>query len=373
MSENTRRRTPLYDCHVAAKGRMVDFAGWDLPVQYEGVKAEHLAVREHVGVFDVSHMGRMELTGADAEAALQRWITNDVSVLAEGEACYSPICYPEGGIVDDGIFYRRGDNDFLIVINGANREKDYKWFCDNIREGEDVTLTHPDAGDKWALLAVQGPKARGVLGRMAGQDLTDVPKNRLVEATLSGIDGCMLACTGYTGEDGFEVFVPADRAVDFWNALFEEGAQDQIMACGLGARDTLRMEMRYPLYGNDIDETTTPIEAGLSWTVKPKKGDFNGRDVLVEQMESKPPRRLVGIEMIDRGVPRSHYKLFSADGSEEIGELTSGGFAPSLGKSIGIGYVPAKPHFAKPGSELKVEIRNKKLSVRVVKTPFYRP
>jgi aminomethyltransferase len=368
------RRTPLYEEHIAAGARMVSYAGWEMPIQYSGIKTEHLAVRESVGVFDVSHMGRVEVFGAGALALVQHWIPNDASTLEDGQSLYTPLCRPDGGIVDDCLVYRIKDGHFLIVINGANRQKDYEWFVSNVpSELADTTeITHPDKGDVHALLAVQGPKARALLQRLTDTPLADVSHNRIVGGTLAGIQDCLLACTGYTGEDGFEVFVPSERASALWQALMSEGAEDGIVPCGLGARDTLRLEMKYPLYGNDINDTTTPIEAGLSWTVKAGKGDFLGKDVLVEQMKSKPPRRLVGFVLEGRGVLRPGYKLWDAEGETEIGHVTSGGYAPSLEQSIGIGYVPSKPFYAKPGSSLTVEIRGRKLPVKVVKTPFHR-
>ncbi len=373
MSELKGRKTPLFECHLEHKAKMVDFAGWQMPIQYEGIMAEHRAVRASVGVFDVSHMGRVDITGKDALKTIQYWITNDASKLDVLQAQYTPFCYEDGGIVDDCIVYRLGEEHYMIVLNASNREKDYNWFMDHIPAGADVKVTHPDEGDRWALMAVQGPNARALLSSLTEKSLMDVPRNGIVMTTAAGIEGCMFACTGYTGEDGFEAFVPAEKAVDFWHALFEAGKKYDIVPVGLGARDTLRMEMKYPLYGNDIDKTTTPIEAGLSWTVKPDKGDFIGKEVLVKQMQEKPSRRLIGFELEERGIPRHGSVIYSADGTEEIGIVTSGGFAPSLNKAIGIGYVPAKPHFAKIGSPLQIGIRNRRLAARVVKTPFYRP
>jgi len=372
MSDLKARKTPLFECHEEHKGRIVDFAGWQMPMQYEGIMAEHRVVRSKVGVFDVSHMGRVDVMGKDALATIQYWMTNDASKLSILEAQYTPFCYEDGGIVDDCIVYRLGEEYYMIVLNAANREKDYAWLSGHIAKGADVKMTHPDEGDRWALMAVQGPDARKLLNSLTEKDLMNIPRNGIVLSSAAGIDGCMFACTGYTGEDGFEAFVPADRAVEFWHTLFKEGEQYGIAPIGLGARDTLRMEMKYPLYGNDIDKTTTPIEAGLSWTVKLDKGDFIGRDVLAKQVEEKPSRRLIGFELEERGIPRHGSTIWSADGSEKLGLVTSGGFAPSLNKAIGIGYVPAKPHFAKLGSSLQIEIRNKRISAHVVKTPFYR-
>lgn len=369
------QRTPLYACHQEAGARIVDFAGWEMPIQYKGIVAEHETVRQRVGVFDVSHMGRIEVTGPKALDTVQYWMTNDVSSLKDSRSLYSPICQPDGGIVDDCLVYRLAEEHFIVVVNASNRQKDYDWFCSHLPEGAEchVEITHPDAGDKWALLAVQGPQSRAVLSKMNSElPFADVKKNQVLFGSLGDTPDCILACTGYTGEDGFEIFVPTEHAVAFWNALLEAGQEEGIEPIGLGARDTLRMEMRYPLYGNDIDETTTPIEAGLSWAVKLEQGDFIGKEVLAEQKANKPPRRLVSFVMKERGIPRHGYTLWSAEG-EELGKVTSGGFAPSLKAPIGIGYVPAKPQFAKIGSALFVEIRGKKVPVEVVRAPFYRP
>lgn len=372
------RQTPLFTCHQEAGARIVDFAGWEMPIQYEGIVAEHNNVREHVGVFDVSHMGRVEVFGTGALAAIQHWVTNDVAALDDRQSLYTPICRPDGGIVDDCLVYRLASEHFLIVVNASNRQKDYDWFCANIPSSAEgnVDVRHPDDGDKWALLAIQGPASRDVLAAMYEGDASvihEAEKNRLVSGTLSGIADCMLACTGYTGEDGFEVFVPTAHAVAFWNALFEAGAAHNIKPVGLGARDTLRMEMRYPLYGQDIDDQSTPIEAGLGWTVKLNKGDFLGKDVLTAQKEGKPPRRLISFVMKERGVPRHGYTILDAEGQEEIGVVTSGGFSPSLKQPIGMGYVPARPQYAKIGSALQIAIRGKTIPIEVVKAPFYEP
>lgn len=353
---------------------MVDFAGWDMPIQYTGIVAEHEVVRTQVGVFDVSHMGRVAVKGEGALAAIQHWITNDAAALQDAQSLYSPICTPSGGVVDDCLVYRLAENDYLIVVNASNREKDYNWFIENIpasAEGK-VEVTHPGAGDKWALLALQGPNARKVLAKMCDLPVMEVAKNNLLHGTVGGVDDCMLACTGYTGEDGFEIFVPVEGSVAFWNQLLQDGEEFGIAPVGLGARDTLRMEMRYPLYGQDIDDTTTPIEAGLGWTVSLDKGEFIGREVLATQKQGKPPRRLISFLMKERGIPRMGYPIFDAEGQEEIGKVTSGGFSPSLKQPIGIGYVPARPQYAKVGSTLHVEIRGKQVAIEVVKAPFYK-
>lgn len=361
------RRTPLFEKHKASGGRMVDFAGWEMPIQYpEGIVAEHHAVRQGVGVFDVSHMGRVEIRGRDALAAIQPWICNDAAALADGQALYSPICYPEGGIVDDCLVYRLADTHYLIVINASNRQKDYDWFASHLPKGLDAHLTEPEEGDRWAMIAIQGPKTREILGPLASVDLGAMKHNQIVAGSLAGVEGSLIACTGYTGEDGFEVMIPSQDAGRFWDILLEKG----VKPCGLGSRDTLRMEMRYPLYGHDIDQTTTPIEAGLAWTVKPNKGEFLGRSVLVEQIAKKPSRRLVGFVLKEKALPRHGYTLWHPDSQESIGPVTSGGFAPSLQQPIGIGYVPSA--LASVGTSILVDIRGKRLPAEIVKTPFYK-
>lgn len=374
MSTSVTRRTPLYSCHLQAGGKMVDFAGWDMPIQYQGIMAEHKTVRQQVGLFDVSHMGRVEVKGSQALATIQEWICNDASVLHDYQSLYSPICNEKGGIVDDCLVYRLGTNHFLIVVNASNREKDYQWFVNHVpasAQGQ-VEITHPDQGDRWALLAVQGPQSRVVLDRLCDSSVQPVKKNHLALRTVAGVSDCMLACTGYTGEDGFEIFIPTAQATRVWDALLEAGNPEGIAPCGLGARDTLRLEMKYPLYGNDIDDTTSPIEAGLGWTVKLEKPSFLGRDVIANQVQNKPSRRLIGLMTTDRGIPRHGHTIHTPDGNK-VGEVTSGGFSPTLQKSIAIGYVPSRAELAKVGSPLLLGIRDKMVPAVVVKTPFYTP
>lgn len=374
MSASTTRRTPLYTCHLQAGGKIVDFAGWDMPIQYQGIMAEHKAVRQQAGLFDVSHMGRIEVTGPGALATVQEWICNDASALQNNQSLYSPICNEQGGIVDDCLVYRLHAEHFLVVVNASNREKDYQWFVNHVpASGQSkVQITHPDQGDKWALIAIQGPKTRAILDRLCNTSISDVAKNHLATRTLAGVEHCMLACTGYTGEDGFEIFVPTTQATQIWNTLLQEGQPEGIVPCGLGARDTLRLEMKYPLYGNDIDDTTSPLEAGLGWTVKLEKTSFVGKDVLTAQTKNKPLRRLIGFMTTDRGIPRHGHTIHTPDG-EKVGDVTSGGFAPSLQQSIGVGYVPARPELTKAGSSLLIGIRDKMIPAVVVKTPFYAP
>ena len=356
------RRTPLYDCHVAHNGRLVDFAGWELPVQYTGVIDEHNTVRQAVGVFDVSHMGELLVSGRDALAAVQRIVTNDVSKLTDGQAMYTAVCYEDGGIVDDMIVYRVDAEEVFICINASNRDKDYKWFRDNLTG--DCTLENQS--DTWAQIAVQGPKAPQVVKELLGRDLIAEIKpfhfrDLLWEGTMLRV-----ATTGYTGEPGVEIYVDAGHAVAAYEAVMEAGAPHGIKPAGLGARDTLRLEMGYCLYGNDIDQTTTPLEAGLGWVTKLGKSDFIGREALVKQKEAGVPRKLVGIEMLDRGIPRAHYPIWVE--GQKVGHVTSGTMSPTLKQAVGMGYVPTA--CAKPGTEIEVEIRERRVRARVAKTPF---
>ncbi len=353
--------TPLYDRHVALGAKMVDFAGYMMPVSYKGINEEHQAVREKVGVFDVSHMGEFMVTGEQAEAFLQRITVNDVSQLADGQAQYSAMCYPDGGIVDDLIVYRFNWNKYMMVVNASNIEKDFAWAGEHLIDG--VTLK--DQSDLNALLAVQGPACLDVL-----QPLTDIPLKEIgfyhfVVGLLAG-KHMIISRTGYTGEPGFELYHHPEDSLFLWDTLFETGKAAGIQAVGLGARDTLRLEMKYALYGNDIDQTTNPIEAGLGWITKLEKGDFIAKDVLTKVKEAKPVRRHVAFKMLDRGIPRHGYALL--DDTGPIGIVTSGTMSPTLGIGIGTGYVT--PDHAKPGSEIFLDVRGKRLKAVVVKPPF---
>jgi aminomethyltransferase len=364
VSDVPARRTPLHDLHVAAGARMVDFAGWRMPVQYTGVLDEHKAVRTRAGLFDVSHMGEVRVRGARAEAYLQHVTCNDVSRLEPGRAQYTGLMTPEGTFVDDMLIYRLAAEEFLVVINAANRTKDVAWL-ERHAAAFDVELR--DESDDWALLALQGPAAQSILAPLAPHaDLPDVRYYAFTRTDVCGAD-VLLSRTGYTGEDGFELYAPADAAATLWTAIVEGGRRDGLVAAGLGARDTLRLEARLVLYGQDIDETTTPWEAGVGFIVKLAKGEFLGRDVLVRQKERGVRRKLVGFELRDRGIARHGHDI--VDGTGAIGRVTSGAFAPWLGKSIGLGYVPAER--AAVGTELRVDIRGRDAAAVVVPTPFY--
>jgi aminomethyltransferase len=357
------KRTPLYDAHVKAGARMVPFGGWEMPVQYAGIIEEHRTVRTAVGLFDVSHMGEFEVEGPDALGALQRLTTNDVAALDIGQVQYSALCYPDGGIVDDLTVYRVGADRYMLTVNAGNIDKDWEW------------VTSHGGGARWrnvsaetALVAVQGPKAEALVGRLTERDVTRIGYYRFAHGAVAGVR-TLISRTGYTGEDGFELYVAAGDATRLWATLLETGRADGVAPIGLGARDTLRLEMRYALYGNDIDATTNPLEAGLGWIVKPGKGPFIGRDAIDKVRAAGPARRLVGLEMAERAVARHGYPVVK-DGAP-IGVVTSGSYGPSVDRYIAMAYV-ATPHAA-VGTELGVEIRGQAKPARVVKTPFYPP
>ena len=359
------RKTPLNAVHRESGARMVDFGGWDMPVEYSGVIAEHNAVRTAAGLFDVSHMGQFEVEGEGAVDFLQRTTANNVAKLVDGQAQYSALPMPSGCPVDDIIVYRRCGRRFLIVVNAANVEKDWKWLLAQKPSGCGLH----NLSDEYALLALQGPKAAAILQGLTPLDLSRIAFYHFAEGRVDGIEA-ILARTGYTGEDGFEVFVAPEAAPDLWRRLIDAGRPHGLVPAGLGARDTLRLEARMMLYGNDIDETTTLIEAGLGWIVSldDAKGDYNGRAILAEQKATGAPRKLVGFEMAERGIPRHGYKVHLGD--DAVGAVTSGSFAPFLQKSIGLCYLPSAR--ATVGTELAVEIRGRRTAARVVPTPFYK-
>jgi aminomethyltransferase len=355
------RRTPLYETHVRAGARLVEFAGWEMPVQYAGILAEHEAVRTRVGLFDVSHMGEVVFRGPRALEALNRVFTNDLSKIADGQAQYGCLCRESGGIVDDVVVYRRSAEDLLVCVNAGNRAKDFEWLAGHAG-GADVK----DESDDWAQLALQGPLAAQLLQRLAKVDLSQLRSYRFTSGEVAGV-ACLVARTGYTGEDGFELFCPAADGPRLWSALVEAGGPERIVPCGLGARDSLRLEMAYRLYGSDMDDSTTPLEAGLAWVVKLDKGDFVGRDALRRQREQGVARKLVGFTLTDAGIPRHGYPVLQ-DG-RKVGEVTSGTRSPTLEIPIGLAYVPTA--LAAEGSSFAVEIRGRAAAARVVKTPFY--
>ena len=351
----------MYESHIQLNAKMIAFAGFSMPLQYtEGISKEHLRVRNHVGLFDVSHMGQMRVKGAGAITSLQWMTSNNVDRLDIGTAQYSLLTNFEGGIVDDILIYclEKG-TDYLVCVNAVNKEKDLQWMEQN-KKG-DVQII--DESSYWALIAVQGPKALQLANIIFGQEISTLQPFRFILQ-----EGSCIARTGYTGEEGLEVFVPEHLAKDLWQRFLEKGKEFQIGPIGLGARDSLRVEMKYSLYGHEIDEGTNPIEAGLGWAVKFKKGDFIGRDKILRIKEESPSRRLVGFKMLERGgIPRRGYKIYSDD-SCEIGHVTSGILSPTLSVGIGIGYV--KVDFEEVGHKIQIGIRQRFVGAEVVKTPF---
>lgn len=361
------KTTPLVEIHRAAGGRLVDFAGFLMPLQYSGIVDEHHAVRRAAGLFDVSHMGEVDFLGPNALAAADRLVCNDVRALADGQALYSPICNARGGIVDDCLVYRIGTEHVRIVVNASNIAKDFAWFVEQTGDRCQVV----DRSDEFALLALQGPLAPGLWRELAG-DVATMPSFTFADCEAAGVR-CTAARTGYTGEDGYEIFCAPQDAAPLWQAIVAQGAAAGLKPCGLGARDTLRLEARLPLYGNDIDDDTTPLEAGLGWTVKLGGEDFIGKDALVAQKAAGLTRKLVCLEMREKGIARHGHALHlpAEDGlGERVGVVTSGTKSPTLDRAIALGYVPKAQ--AKRGTTLAVDVRGKAVTAEVVKGPFYR-
>ena len=372
MAETTAplRKTALNAVHRAAKAKMVDFGGWDMPVDCCGLIAEHMAVRTGVGVFDVSHMGDIQLRGPGSLAAVQKLCMNDASKLAVGQAHYSAMLYPNGTFVDDVVVHKLGDNDYLIVINAGTREKDVQWVRSQIGSMPGVHVN--DFSDYYTQLAIQGPKAMATLQKLTPVDLTPIKNYWFTWGEVCGLHNVMIARTGYTGEDGFEIYIPSDEATSarVWGEVLAAGEEFGIVACGLGARNTLRLESAMALYGHEISDTINVFEAGLGRYAKLDKGDFVGRDALVAIQEAGgPKRKLVGLEMIERGIGRDGYPVFSLDGVK-IGEITSGSPAPFLKKNIAMAYVPVESSAV--DTELAVEIRGQMVKAKVVPLPFYK-
>jgi len=362
MSDSARP-TPLRDRHVAAGGKMVEFAGWEMPVQYAGVIEEHRAVRTAAGLFDVSHMGEFRIAGPGAEAYLQSLTPNDVSKLTPGRIHYNALLTPEGTFVDDLLVYRIGDEEFLVVVNAANAAGDFAWADAQPREG----CTLEDVSDDWALLALQGPKAPGILAKLTATDLDAIRYYRFAPGEVAG-RRAIVSRTGYTGEDGFELYLAPDDAGPVWDALLEAGSADGLMPAGLGARDTLRLEAGMALYGHEIDRTVTPWEAGLDWIVKLDAGDFVGRDALVAAKEAGVTRRVVGFEVEGRGIARQGHRVL-ADG-RDVGGVTSGTFSPTFEKALGLALVEAA--VAEVGTAIEIDVRGRAIPARIAASPFYK-
>ena len=357
------KRTPLYHAHLERKARMVDFAGWEMPVQYAGALKEHLAVRTAAGLFDVSHMGQIEIRGPDALEFTQHMTCNDLSRLDEGQAQYSALLYPEGTFVDDIVIYRIHAGHLLLCVNASNREKDVQWLLEHRRGDVEIR----DASDEYAQLALQGPRSQEILQPLTRLDLDSLPYYRFTLGRVADAD-CLVSRTGYTGEDGFELYVSPLKAAKVWNDLLDAGGPAGIQPAGLAARNTLRLEVRYLLYGNDIDETTNSWEAGLGWIVDMDQGPFMGREALYRIRQEGPARRLAGFEITGRGIARDHDRVL-IDG-DPTSQVASGSYSPSGRKSIGLAYLPVEK--AVPGQELEIQNRRRLLPAVVVKTPFYR-
>jgi aminomethyltransferase len=358
------KRTPLFDVYKKYGGKTIDFGGWELPVQFSSIKEEHIAVRERAGLFDVSHMGEILIKGEQSLAFLQSILTNDISKLTPGKIIYTLMCYENGTVVDDLLVYMLGIEEYLLVVNASNTEKDYEWI--NSKKIENVTIEN--VSSDWAQLALQGPASIEIIEKLTGISSDEIKYfTFLDEVDIKGIQ-VLLSRTGYTGEDGYEIYCQSFEAKKLWEALMDEGEEYGLIPCGLGARDTLRFEVKYPLYGQEISDEITPLEAGLNFAVKLQKEDFIGKSSLVAQKEAGIPRKLVGIEMIDNGIPRHGYEIFV--GEVKIGHVTTGTQVPSTKRNVGLALINVD--FSEIGTPLEVVIRNKKLRAEVVQTPFYK-
>ncbi len=360
------KKTPFTDIHIALGAKMHEFAGYNMPIEYSGIIDEHMTVCTGVGVFDVSHMGEIWVKGPRAQAFLQRMMSNDVANLEIGKAQYSAIINDEGGIIDDIIVYHYEPEKYMLVVNASNIEKDWKWFTEHNEEAADLE----NSSDNIAQLAIQGPKALETLQKLTKIDLTKVPYYSFVIGSIegSGLDSVIISNTGYTGAGGFEVYFYPQDGIAIWDAIFEAGKEFGIKPIGLGARDTLRLEMGFCLYGNDLDDTTTPIEAGLGWITKFSEGrDFTARTILEKQKKEGVARKLCGFQMQEKGIPRHGYDIVN-DKDEKIGVVTSGTMSPTAKIGVGLGYV--KPEYAALGTPIFIKIRDKNLKAEVVKPPF---
>lgn len=358
------KQVPLNDVHVALGAKMVPFAGYNMPVQYEGVNIEHDTVRNGVGVFDVSHMGLFKISGENALDLIQKVTSNDASVLVNGKAQYSYLPNYKGGIVDDIITYKVNDTEYLMVVNASNIDKDFEWIASH----NSMNAAFENLSDQYSLLAIQGPKANEAMQSITNVDLTNLKFYTFEVGTFAGKENVIVSATGYTGSGGIEIYAKNEDIVDIWNAVLEAGKEFGIKPIGLAARDTLRLEMGYCLYGNEINDTTSPIAAGLGWVTKFTK-DFVNSEAIKADKENGVATKLIGFELIDRGIPRHDYEIVDAEGNV-IGHVTSGTQSPSLGKGIGMGYV--NKEFAKEGSEIFIRIRKNDVKAQVVKTPFYK-
>lgn len=359
------KKTPLNGVHRKLGARLVEFGGWDMPVQYKGVIDEHMAVRNAAGLFDVSHMGEIEVRGTGALAYIQELTINDASKLVNGQVQYNALCYPHGGVVDDVTLYRFNQDHFLFCVNASNTEKDFAWMEQVLEEGNFPEVKLHNRSEEFAQLALQGPAADLILSKLTAVDLSAIAYYHFYEGMVAGVPA-IISRTGYTGESGFELYFDAAQAETLWGALMEAGEPEGLVPIGLGARDTLRLEMKYALYGHELSPEISPLEAGLGWITKLEKPSFIGREALLKQKSGGVPRRLVGFSMTEAGIPRADYELYSGD--TPIGVVTSGTMSPCLRQGIGLALV--KPEFAAVGTVLEVAIRNRRVKAEVVKTPF---
>ncbi len=363
--QESLKRTPLYDIHKKLGAKLIEFGGWEMPVQYSGIIDEHLAVRSNLGIFDLSHMGEIEIRGAGALPLIQKLITNDAEhKLVDGRILYSPMCNETGGIVDDVVVYRFQADRYMLVVNATNIGMDFDWICGHNDTGAEIE----NRSDETVLIALQGRNAPTVLQNLTNTEISALKYFWFTEGEVAGVP-TVISRTGYTGEAGFELYANADCGTDLWNAIYEAAATISGKPVGLGARDTLRLEMKYCLYGNDINETTTPLEAGLNWTISFDKKDFIGRDALIKQRTQGIKRRLAGFQMLDRSVARPHYAVYNKN--QHIGAVTSGLPSPSLKCNIGLAYLPVE--HSKINTKIEIDIRGKRHPAKVVRTPFYQP
>jgi len=361
----TAKKTPLYEEHVKLGGKIVDYAGWLLPVQYEGLIAEHNAVRSTAGLFDVSHMGGIVVKGKDALAFLQYLLTNDIASIGDNEIIYTLMCYPDGGVVDDFLVYRYSEDEYFLVVNAANTDKDFKWMIDNKK---DFNIIIENKSDQISIVAIQGPESKTILQKLTNYDLSNIkPFHFEKKVNIADVE-CMISRTGYTGEDGFEIYASNEGIIKVWNSLLEKGKEHGIQPAGLGARDTLRFEAGMPLYGNEISKDINPLEGGLKFFVKlDKEEDYIGKEALNKVWTEGLKRKTVGFEMVDRGIPREGYEVFK--NGEKIGHVTTGYMSPTLKKSIGVALLDIE--HTKLGTEIDIMIRNKPAKAKTINKRFY--
>lgn len=355
------KKTPLNQIHKDMGAKMTDFGGWEMPVEYVGIIEEHKAVRNKCGLFDVSHMGEIIVSGRNAAASLQKIITNDLNKLEDGKVLYTPICREDGGIIDDLLVYRLAEDEYLMVVNASNTEKDFNWVKRHLLEETKAE----NVSENYALLALQGPESKKVLTQLTDIDLNSLKYYSFRKSKAAGVE-MFISRTGYTGELGYELYFESSKAETVWERLLEAGSDSGLKACGLGARDTLRLEKTLPLYGNDIDEDTNPYEAKMGWTVKLNKGNFIGRETLIETEQNCCERKLTPFKVTGRGVARHNHKVY-VEGNE-IGKVTSGSYSPTLKNGIGMAYL--KSEYSDPGTEIEIKVRNRKIKAEVVKGPF---